>query len=58
LINQGQRNRWGIWQAWGREKVNTGFVVETSEGKGPLGKATCVWEDYIKMDLQEVEWGT
>jgi hypothetical protein len=47
-----------MWHAWGREKVNTGFLVETPVGKRPLGKARCRWEDYIKMGLQEVEWGT
>ena len=24
------------------------------EGKRPLGKPRCSWEDYVKMDLQEV----
>ena len=24
------------------------------EGKKPIGKSTCRWEDNIKMDLQEV----
>ena len=24
------------------------------EGKRPLGKPRCVWEDNIKMDLQDV----
>jgi len=47
-----------MWHAWGREKFNTRFLVETPDGKIPLGKARCRWEDYIKMDLQEVEWGT
>ena len=25
------------------------------EGKRPLGRSRCRWEDNIKMDLQEVE---
>jgi hypothetical protein len=47
-----------MWHALEREKVNTGFLVETPEGKRQLGEARCGWEDYIKEDLQEVEWGT
>ena len=29
-------------------------LVEKSEGKRPLEKPRRRWEDYIKMDLQEV----
>ena len=28
------------------------------EGRRPLGKPRRRWEDNIKMDLREVEWGT
>ena len=28
-----------------------------SAGKGPLGRTRHIWEDDIKVDLQEVEWG-
>jgi len=28
------------------------------EGKKPLGTLRRRWEDNIKMDLQEVEWGS
>jgi hypothetical protein len=31
--------------------------VGKPEGKRPLGKARCRWEDNIKMDLQEVGCG-
>jgi hypothetical protein len=27
------------------------------EGRRPLGKPRCRWEDSIKMDLREVVWG-
>jgi hypothetical protein len=27
------------------------------EGRRPLGRPRCRWEDNIKMDLQEVGWG-
>ena len=28
------------------------------EGKRPLGRPMCRWEDNIKMDLQYVGWGS
>jgi hypothetical protein len=31
-------------------------VVGKPEGKRPLGRPRCSWEDNIKMDLQEVVW--
>jgi hypothetical protein len=30
------------------------LLVGKSEGKRPLGRPRCRWEDNIKMDLQEV----
>jgi len=32
-------------------------LVGKHEGKSPLGKPRCRWEDNIKMDLQEVRFG-
>jgi hypothetical protein len=32
-------------------------LVGRSDGKRPLGKPKRRWEDSIKMDLEEVEWG-
>jgi hypothetical protein len=29
-------------------------LVRTPEGKRPLGRPSCRWEDNIKMDLQEL----
>jgi hypothetical protein len=31
--------------------------VRRIEGKRPLGRPRCRWEDNIKMDLQEVDCG-
>jgi len=31
--------------------------VGKPEGKRLLGRPRCRWEDNIKIDLQEVEWG-
>jgi hypothetical protein len=27
------------------------------EGKRPLGRPSCSWEDNIRMDLRETGWG-
>jgi hypothetical protein len=32
-------------------------LVGRLEGRIPLGRPRHRWEDYIKMDLQEVGWG-
>jgi hypothetical protein len=32
-------------------------LVGKPEGKRPLGKPRRIWDDNIKMDIQEVEWG-
>jgi hypothetical protein len=32
-------------------------LVGKPEGKRPLGRLRCRWEDNIRMDLQEVGWG-
>ena len=32
-------------------------LVEKPEGRRPLGRARRIWEDNIKMDLQEVGCG-
>jgi hypothetical protein len=31
-------------------------LVGKPEGKRPLGRPRCKWEDNIKMDLQGVRW--
>ena len=31
--------------------------MRRTEGKRPLGRPGLIWEDNIKMDLQEVGWG-
>jgi len=39
-----------------RRGVYRGFVGKP-EGKRPLRRLRCRWEDNIRMDLQEVGWG-
>jgi hypothetical protein len=33
-------------------------LVARPEGRRPLGRPRRRWENNIRMDLQEVEWGT
>jgi hypothetical protein len=49
-----KRLRWaGHVAIWGKGRCIHGFREETS-GKRPLGRPTNIWEDNIKMHLQEV----
>jgi hypothetical protein len=41
----------------GEGRVAYRILVGRSEGRRPLGRPKRRWEDNIKMDLQEVEWG-
>jgi len=34
------------------------ILVGTSDGKRPLGRRRSRWEDNIKIDIQEVGWGS
>ena len=39
---------------YGRNESVYRVLGEEPEGKRPLGRPRCRWEDTIKMDLQEV----
>jgi hypothetical protein len=40
------------------EKTNAYRILAgKSEGKRPLGRPRCSWEDNIEMDTKEIEWG-
>jgi hypothetical protein len=41
----------------GEGRVMYRVLVVKPEGKRPLGRPRCRWEDNIKMDLQEVGCG-
>jgi len=48
--------------AWHEAHIEEGrgvymVLMEKLEGKRPLGRPRSIWEDIIKMDLQEVGWG-
>jgi hypothetical protein len=32
-------------------------MVRKSEGRRPIGRPRCIWEDNIKIDYQEMVWG-
>jgi hypothetical protein len=38
------------------EKSVKGFYGRKPEGKRPLGRPRCIWEDGIRMDLKEIGW--
>jgi hypothetical protein len=41
-----------------REGRNTyGLLVGKPEGKRPIGRPRCMWENNIRMDLLEMGWG-
>ena len=35
----------------------TGFWWGKREGKKPIGRSRCIWEDNSRMDPQKVGWG-
>jgi hypothetical protein len=41
---------------WRQERY-TEVLVGKPEGKRPLGRRRHRWENNIKMDLQDVDWG-
>jgi hypothetical protein len=50
--------RWARYVArMGEERVVYKVLVGKPEGKRPLGRPRCRWEEYIRTDLQEVECG-
>jgi hypothetical protein len=57
-VVKSRRMRWaGHVAHMGAEKGVHRVLVGKPEGKRPLGRPRCRWEDNIKMDLQEVGGG-
>jgi hypothetical protein len=53
-----RRMRWaGHVARMGEGRGAYRIMVGRPEGRRPLGRPRCRWEDNIKMDLQEVRWG-
>jgi hypothetical protein len=54
-----RRIRWAGHVACVGEERNVYKVLMTKpEGKRPLGRPRCKWEDGIRMDLGEIGWGS
>ena len=52
------RMRWvGLVTRMGLRRGVYRVLVGRPEGKRPLGRPMCRWEDNIKMDLQELNCG-
>jgi hypothetical protein len=47
----------GACSTYGEKRGVYRVLVVRSEERKPLGRARRRWEDNMKMDLQEVEWG-
>jgi hypothetical protein len=53
-----RRMTWAGHVACMREKRNAYRIfVEKPQGKRPLGRLTCRWEDNIEMELKDTGWG-
>jgi hypothetical protein len=52
-----KRMRWvGHMALMGEMRNAYRILVGKPEGKRPLGRRRCRWEDNIKMDLREIWW--
>ena len=47
----------GAFSVYGKGTAMYRVLAWKPEGKRPLGRPRCRWEDNIKMDLQEVGCG-
>jgi hypothetical protein len=57
-VIKSRRMRWtGHIARMGEGRGAYRILVGRPEGRRPLGRPRRKWEDDIKMDLQEVEWG-
>jgi hypothetical protein len=51
--------RWAGYVArMGEERNVYRVLMGKPEGKRPLGRPRCRWEDVIRMDLSEIGWGS
>jgi hypothetical protein len=54
-----RRMRWvGHVARMGEDRKVYRVLVGKPEGKRPLGRPGCRWEDGIRMDLREIGWGS
>jgi hypothetical protein len=53
-----RRMRWaGNVERMGEKRKAYRILVGKPGGKGPLARPGRRWEDNIKIDLREIEWG-
>jgi hypothetical protein len=53
-----RRMRWvGHVARMGEERNVYRVLMGKPEGKRPLGRPRCIWEDGIRMDLRGIGWG-
>jgi hypothetical protein len=53
-----RKMRWaGHVARMGGKRNASRILVGKLEGKRPLGRPRCRWEDNIRMDLREIGWG-
>jgi hypothetical protein len=56
-VIKSRRMRWaGHAARMGEKRGAYRILVGRPQGRRPLGRPRCRWEDNIKMDLQEVGW--
>jgi hypothetical protein len=54
-----RRMRWaGHVARMGEERKVYRVLMGKPEGKRPLGRPRCRWEDGIRMDLRKIGWGS
>jgi len=46
----------GAYITYGRSEKCIQYFIGKPEGKRPLGRPWCIWEDNIRMDLKETGW--
>jgi hypothetical protein len=52
-----RRMRWaGMQHTWGGGRNVCRVLVERPEGKRPVGRFRCSWEESIKLNLRDIEW--
>jgi hypothetical protein len=57
MINS-RRMRWaGHVAHMGKKRDPHRILVGKPEGRRPLGRPRCRWENNIKSDLREIRWG-
>jgi hypothetical protein len=57
-VIKARRTRWaGHVACMGEVRGACNILVGRPEGKRPLGRPRCRWEDNIKMDLREIGFG-